>query len=307
MEPDRIWNVVTNPAWRPITDADLPGYVLLLACAAISSASRSGPTPAPPPARPKRIGILIALRLPALLLAVLLALRPAAAITEIPKLPSTLIIVVDSSESMSRQGRGQLHPLGGRPEGAGEVPARCSTEMREDQHTTIYVYHFSKDFDPDRDTLTRRSQARRQADRLRHHAVEAVRPAPGRTAAARADHRQRRAPTTARPSRPCPRRPAGAASAARSTGSPSAGRPLSDQKDIWFTSINPDPSPGRDQVRPQGQGQAQRPGLRGDPGPGSAQDRRDSGQGRRLRAAEGDGQRNRDRRSRPRTSPAKCG
>ena len=33
MEPDRIWQVVTNPAWRPITDNDTPGYVLLLGAA----------------------------------------------------------------------------------------------------------------------------------------------------------------------------------------------------------------------------------------------------------------------------------
>src|SRR5690242_17609776 len=101
MEPDRIWQVVTNPAWRPITDNDTPGYVLLLAAAAALVALTVWTYVGSAASTPRRIGVLIGLRLTALLLAILLALRPAAAITEIPKLPSTLIIVVDASESMS--------------------------------------------------------------------------------------------------------------------------------------------------------------------------------------------------------------
>src|SRR5256885_10455389 len=101
MEPDRVWHVVTNPAWRPFTDADVPGYVLLLACAAVLVGLTIWTYTGAAASSPRRVGILIGLRLLALLLAVLLALRPAAAMPEIPKLPSTLIIVVDAADSMS--------------------------------------------------------------------------------------------------------------------------------------------------------------------------------------------------------------
>ena len=101
----------------------------------------------------KRVGILIGLRLTALLLAVLLALRPAAAITEIPKLPSTLIIVLDSSESMTirdEAGSTRWEVVQKAMEKAGPL----LEEMREDQQTTVYVYHFDKGFEPDRDTYS---------------------------------------------------------------------------------------------------------------------------------------------------------
>ena len=149
MEPDRVWHVVTNPAWRPFTDSDTPGYAFLAAVAAflvfLTVITYTGSAAS----TPRRIGVLIALRLFALLLAVLLALRPAAAITEIPKLPSTLIVVVDSSESMSVKDEANST----RWEAVRRVIDRCGPlldQMREDQQTTVYLYHFSRDFDPDR-------------------------------------------------------------------------------------------------------------------------------------------------------------
>src|SRR3954453_17005998 len=152
MEPDRIWQVVTNPAWRPITDNDTPGYVFLLVAAAALVALTIWTYTGSSASTPKRVGTLIALRLTALLLAVLLALRPAAAITEIPKLPSTLIIVVDSSESMSVKDEANFT----RWEAVRRVLDKCGPlldQMRDDQQTTVYLYHFARDFDPDRDTL----------------------------------------------------------------------------------------------------------------------------------------------------------
>ena len=82
-----------------------------------------------------------------------MALRPSAAITEIPKLPSTLIIVVDASESMTVKDE----TIYTRWEAVPKMLEKCGPlldQMRDDQQTTIYVYHFSKDFDPDRDKLT---------------------------------------------------------------------------------------------------------------------------------------------------------
>jgi uncharacterized membrane protein len=153
MEPDRIWQVVTNPAWRPITDNDTPGYVFLVAAAAALIGLTVWTYVGAKASTPRRIGILIALRLFALLLAVLLALRPAAAITEIPKLPSTLLIVVDSSESMSVKDEANFT----RWEVVKRTLEKCGPlldQMRDDQQTTIYVYHFDKDFDPDHSQLT---------------------------------------------------------------------------------------------------------------------------------------------------------
>jgi uncharacterized membrane protein len=143
---------VTNPAWRPITESDLPGYIILLAVAALLILLTISTYTGSAASTPRRIMTLIGLRLFALLLAVLLALRPSAAITEIPKLPSTLIIVVDSSESMSVKDE----TIYTRWDAVQKILEKCGPlldQMRDDQQTTIYLYHFSKDFDPDRDKL----------------------------------------------------------------------------------------------------------------------------------------------------------
>jgi uncharacterized membrane protein len=241
MEPDRVWHVVTNPAWRPFTEADLPGYVILLACAAALVGLTIWTYTGSAASTPKRIGTLIALRLGALLLAILLALRPAAAITEIPKLPSTLIIVVDASESMSVKDEANFT----RWEVVRKALDRCGPvldQMRDDQQTTIYVYHFSKDFDPDRDKLTddvkpegKRTDFGTMLSKLydRHQGENLLR---GLIIVSDgADN------GVAKPALP-------EATRWRGLGCPvycfAVGGPTStDMKDIGFTSINPDPSP----------------------------------------------------------------
>jgi uncharacterized membrane protein len=241
MEPDRIWQVVTNPAWRPITDNDTPGYVFLLAAAAALIGLTVWTYVGSAASTPKRIGTLIALRLIALLLAILLALRPAAAITEIPKLPSTLIIVVDASESMSVRDEASFtrwEVVQKALQKAGPI----LDQMRDDQQTTIYVYHFSKDFEPDRDKLTddvkpegKRTDFGTMLSKLydRHQGERLLRGliilSDG------ADN------GTAKPALP-------EAARWRGLGCPvycfAVGGPTStDQKDIGFTSISPDPSP----------------------------------------------------------------
>lgn len=153
MEPERIWQFVTHPAWRPLTENDTPGYVFLLGSAAILVGLTVWTYLGAAGSTPRRVGILITLRLVALLLAVLLALRPAAAITEIPKLPSTLIIVVDSSESMTIKDQ----VIFTRWEFVKKMLDKCGPlfdSLRDDQQVTIYLYHFNKDFDPDRDKFT---------------------------------------------------------------------------------------------------------------------------------------------------------
>jgi len=240
MEPDRIWHVVTNPAWRPLTDADVPGYVLLLACAALLIGLTIWTYTGSAASTPRRIGILIALRLFALLLAILLALRPAAAITEIPKLPSTLIIVVDSSESMSVKDEANFT----RWEFVQRQLEKCGPlldQMRDDQQTTIYVYHFSKDFDPDRDKLTedvkpvgKRTDFGTMLSKLweRHSNERLLRGIVIVSDGADNGTFKPALPEATRWRAICP-------VYTFVVGGPTA----SDQKDIGFTSINPDPSP----------------------------------------------------------------
>jgi len=241
MEPERIWHVVTNPAWRPVSDADAVWYVGLLGVAALLIILTIWTYVGSAASTPRRIGILIALRLGALLLAILLALRPAAAITEIPKLPSTLIIVVDASESMSVKDEANFT----RWEAVRRVLDKCGPlldQMRDDQQTTVYLYHFSRDFDPDRDTLNddvrpegkrtdfgtllSKLYDRHQGERLLRGLI---------ILSDGADN------GTARPALP-------EATRWRGIGCPvytfAVGGPTStDQKDIGFTSISPDPSP----------------------------------------------------------------
>jgi uncharacterized membrane protein len=241
MEPDRIWQVVTNPAWRPITDNDTPGYVFLLVAAAALIGLTVWTYVGAKASTPRRVGILIALRLFALLLAVLLALRPSAAITEIPKLPSTLLIVVDSSESMSVKDEANFT----RWEVVKRTLEKCGSlldQMRDDQQTTIYVYHFDKDFDPDHGQLTddvkpdgKRTDFGTMLSRLyeKHQGEQRLR---GLIIVSDgADN------GTLKPALP-------EASRWRGIGCPvycfAVGGPTStDQKDIGFTSISPDPSP----------------------------------------------------------------
>ena len=152
MEPERIWQFVTKPAWRPITSDDGPGYVLLGASALVLIALTVWTYVGSAQGTPRRIGILISLRLAALLLAIITAIRPAAAITEIPKLPSTLIVVIDSSESMSIKDEAnstRWEAIRRTLEKSGPL----FEQLQNDQQVTIYQYHFSKDFDPDRDKL----------------------------------------------------------------------------------------------------------------------------------------------------------
>lgn len=241
MEPDRVWSVATNPAWRPFTDADLIGYVILIACAAALVVLTIWTYTGSSASTPRRVATLITLRLFALLLAILLALRPSAAITEIPKLPSTLIIVVDASESMGVKDEASFtrwEVVKRALEKAGPI----LDQMRDDQQTTIYVYHFSKDFDPDRDKLTddtkpegKRTDFGTMLSRLYDRHQGELRLRGLLILSDGADN------GIAKPALP-------EAARWRGIGCPvycfAVGGPTStDQKDIGFTSINPDPSP----------------------------------------------------------------
>src|SRR5438105_957995 len=77
MDVDRIWNLVTNPAWRPLTNADLPGYAVLGVCAAALIGLTFWTYLGSSQTTPRRLFVLVTLRLLALIIAILTALRPA--------------------------------------------------------------------------------------------------------------------------------------------------------------------------------------------------------------------------------------
>jgi uncharacterized membrane protein len=153
MESVRTWELATNPAWRPITDADFVGYAILFGAAGLLVLLTVWTYLGNVRGTPKRVTTLIALRLLALLMAVIMAVRPAASLTEIPKLPSTLIVAIDSSESMSVKDEANytrwqvIQKVLEQSKGVLE-------QLQNDQQVTVYLYHFAKDFDADTGKLT---------------------------------------------------------------------------------------------------------------------------------------------------------
>lgn len=153
MQPERTWNLTSNPAWRVFTDTDQFGYMLLIGAAILLIVLTVWTYLGSVNTTPRRLTILIVLRLLALLIAVLTTLRPSASVFEIPREPSTLIIVIDSSESMSVNDEANYT----RWEVVQKVLSQSQTlmqQLKDEQQVTIYQYHFNRDFDANRDTLT---------------------------------------------------------------------------------------------------------------------------------------------------------
>lgn len=153
MQPERTWNLTTNPAWRAFTDTDQFGYLFLLMAAALLVILTIWTYVGSANTTPRRLIILIVLRLLALLIAILTTLRPSAAVFENPREPSTLILVIDSSESMSVNDEANYT----RWEVVQKVLSQSQPllqQLKEDQQVTIYQYHFNRDFDANRDVFT---------------------------------------------------------------------------------------------------------------------------------------------------------
>lgn len=241
MEAERIWQLVTKPAWRPITSNDTPGYLLLGASAVLLIFLTVWTYLGSAQSTPRRLFTLIGLRLLALSIAILMAIRPAAAITEIPKLPSTLIVVIDSSESMSIKDEAN-YTRWEAIQRALEKSGPLFDQLKNDQQVTIYEYHFSKDFNPERDTYNKdvkpegkRTEFATMLSRLydRHQGERLL-----RGLVILSDGRD----NGNKPALP-------EATRWRGIGCPIytfiAGQSstVTNEKDIAFTSINPDPSP----------------------------------------------------------------
>ena len=146
MEPDRIWNVVTNPAWRPLTNADVPGYIVLASCAALLVGLTLWTYLGSAQTTPRRLFLLVFLRLIALVIAILTAMRPSLSITEQPRQKSTIIVVLDASESMSITDE---YDKLSRWEVMRRAMEKCQPllkQLEDEQQVTVHLYTFSGDF-----------------------------------------------------------------------------------------------------------------------------------------------------------------
>src|SRR5206468_2423487 len=102
-----------------------------------------------PQATRRRITIVLALRLAALAIALLTAIRPSVGVQEEPKIPSVLIIAIDESESMTVKdeinGQARIDAVKKTLE-----RARAALDDLGEQNVEVVMYRFSTpDFNPD--------------------------------------------------------------------------------------------------------------------------------------------------------------
>ncbi len=143
------WTVTTDPAWPWSlgswgTPALLLVALLLMLLTFWTYHGVAG-------TNRRRIGIVIALRLAALLLAVLAIARPSFASRDSLKVPSTLIILLDGSQSMTIQDEyGNLS----RWDAMQRLMSRCGPlfdQLHDEQNVTVRVHRFAEgvgDYDP---------------------------------------------------------------------------------------------------------------------------------------------------------------
>jgi len=146
MDPEQLWNVVANPAWRPLTNTDLPGFAVLAICAAVLIGLTLWTYLGSSQTTPRRLFLLIVLRLLALTIAILTALRPAISVTEQPKQKSILVIALDSSESMTVTDE---YDKLSRWEVLKRNVEKCEPllkQLQDEQEVTVHLYPFSTDF-----------------------------------------------------------------------------------------------------------------------------------------------------------------
>jgi hypothetical protein len=97
-----------------------------------------------PAATRRRVSTILALRLAALVVALLTAVRPSVGIQEDPKVPSTLLVGVDLSESMTIKDEIDAQR---RIDAVRKVLARCEPildELRTEQNVNVVLYGFGR-------------------------------------------------------------------------------------------------------------------------------------------------------------------
>ena len=148
MDSQQLWNVVSNPAWRPLTNADVPGYIVLAVCGAALIGLTVWTYVGSSQTTPRRLFLLVVLRLLALIIAILTALRPAISVTEQPKQKSILVLALDNSESMSITDE---YDKLSRWEVLRRNVEKCEPllkQLHDEQDVTVHLYTFSNDFSP---------------------------------------------------------------------------------------------------------------------------------------------------------------
>jgi uncharacterized membrane protein len=129
-------------------DPDVLGYVFLAVCAAVLVGLTLWTYLGAAQTTPRRLFILIFLRLLALIIAMITAIRPALSVIEQPRIPSTIIIVLDNSESMTLTDEFGRNSRWEVLKSALEKCEPILKQLQGDQEVTVHIYCFSNNFEP---------------------------------------------------------------------------------------------------------------------------------------------------------------
>jgi uncharacterized membrane protein len=147
--PQRTWEYIADPVWPwSLPDFGLPALIgVALVLAGLTIWTYRGVAEA----GPRRVAVLVLVRLLALLLTLLILLRPSAAFQEELKVPSSLILVLDYSESMTIQDE---YKSQSRWDALLATMDHCEPllkKLRDESNVTIHAFRFAGDvgaFDP---------------------------------------------------------------------------------------------------------------------------------------------------------------
>jgi len=129
-------------------DPDVLGYIFLAVCAAVLVGLTLWTYLGAAQTTPRRLFILVFLRLLALIIAMITAIRPALSVTEQPRIPSTIIIVLDTSESMTLTDEFGRNSRWDVLKSTMEKCEPILKQLQGDQEVTVHLYCFSDNFDP---------------------------------------------------------------------------------------------------------------------------------------------------------------
>ena len=148
---DYQFDFTSNPAWRPLTEGDRLGYAFLGIAGIILIVLTVWTYTGNSRANGRRLTILVVLRLLALAMAILSTLRPSISLLEKPKEPSTLLIAIDASESMTIKDESNNLTRWEFMRKFLDKSAPLLEALKSEQQVAVQLYRFSKDFDPAND------------------------------------------------------------------------------------------------------------------------------------------------------------
>ncbi|VTS08934.1 glutamine amidotransferase [Tuwongella immobilis] len=151
MNSDSLWYAITRPAY-PFSQGWV-GLALLLGVAVVLIGLTIATYVNSPQTTRKRLFTLVLLRVLALLVALLVVLRPSLAIEEDPKLPSLLFLVADHSESMTIRDEFNNQSRWEALKAALEKSQPILDRLRDEQNVQVELYRFASEFDDKTDKL----------------------------------------------------------------------------------------------------------------------------------------------------------